>query len=119
MKAINLNKGYERHRKYSMLFIFIYCLLFLLGIKTLFHGFPDIERFFAEWMDERFTLTYIMKFGTLNFAPTQIQHPPLYHYLTFIPIAVFFAFGRLIGFFHDKVDFVRFYFNDTHYFFFI
>lgn len=106
-------------KKYNLIFIFSYVVLFLLGIKTLFHGFPDTERFFAEWMDERITLMAIVKFGTLNFAPTIIMHPPLYHYLTFIPIAMFFILGKLIGFFHDKVDFVRFYFNNTHYFFFI
>jgi hypothetical protein len=99
--------------------LFLYTILFLIGIKALFHGFPDIERFFAEWMDERISLTTIIKFGTLNFAPTQIFHPPLYHYLTFIPIAIFFIIGKLIGFFHDKIDFVRFYFNNTHYFFLI
>lgn len=99
--------------------IFIYTALFLLGIKTLFHGFPDIERFFAEWMDERIMLTNIMKFGTLNFAPSIIVLPPLYHYLTFIPIAIFFIFGKLIGFFQDRIDFVNFYFNNTHYFFLI
>lgn len=96
-----------------------YIFLFLFGIQTLFYGFPDINRFFEEWMDERFTLTMIMKFGTLNFAPTQITHPPLYHYLTFIPIAAFFIIGKLVGLFHSKIEFVRFYFNNTHYFFFI
>ncbi|MFA4991734.1 MAG: glycosyltransferase family 39 protein [Candidatus Omnitrophota bacterium] len=106
-------------KRASAAFVLIYFVLFIAGIAALFHGFPDTERFFAEWMDERITLTTIMKFGTLNFAPTQIMHPPLYHYLTFIPIALFFATGKLIGFFHDKMDFVRFYFNNTHYFFFI
>jgi hypothetical protein len=105
-------------KKYKFLYA-VFFLLFTMGIKTLFHGFPDIERFFSEWMDERLTLTIIMKFGTLNFAPTEIWHPPLYHYLTFIPIAAFFIIGRLLGFFHDKIDLLRFYFNNTHYFFFI
>lgn len=106
-------------KKTKTLLYFLYALLFLLGIKTLFHGFPDTERFFAEWMDERITITAIMKFGTLNFAPTQIMHPPLYHYMTFVPIAIFFAIGKTIGLFHDKIDFLRFYFNNTHYFFLI
>lgn len=106
-------------KKYNNIFIFAYLFLFLIGIKTLFHGFPDTERFFAEWMDERIILTSIMKFGTLNFAPSQIWHPPLYHYLTFVPIAIMFVAGRLLHFFHDKADFVSFYFNNTHYFFFI
>ena len=98
----------------------IACLfLFLFGFKALLHGFPDIERFFAEWNDERLTLTYIMKFGTLNFAPTQIWHPPLYHYLTFIPIALFYSIGKLIGLFHDKIGFMGLYFDKMHYFFFI
>jgi len=100
-------------------FFILYLLLFILGIRTLFHGFPDIERFFAEWKDERLILTSIIKFGTLNFAPTQVWHPPLYSYLTFVPIAVFYFAGKLIGIFHDKVEFVSFYFNNTHYFFFI
>ena len=108
-----------KYKKYTYIFSAIYVLLFISGIRTLFHGFPDIERFFAEWQDERIVMTVIIKFGTLNFAPTQIIHPPLYYYLTFIPIAVFFVIGKLTGFFHDKVDFVRFYFNNTHYFFFI
>jgi len=106
-------------KKQNLIFIFLYSTLFLLGIKALFHGFPDIERFFAEWMDEKLTLTYIMKFGTLNFAPTEIWHPPLYHYLTFIPIAMFYVIGKLTGLFYDKIEFVRFYFSNTHYFFFI
>jgi len=89
------------------------------GTRALLHGFPDIERFFGEWADERMTLTYIMKFGTLNFAPTQIVHPPLYHYLTFIPIGIFFVIGKLLGLFSDRIDFIRFYFNNTHYFFLI
>jgi len=97
----------------------LYAILFFIGIKTLLHGFPDIERFFAEWEDERLTLTMIMKFGTLNFAPTYIWHPPLYHYLVFIPIAIFFVIGNIIGLFHNKIDFIAFYFNNTHYFFFI
>lgn len=97
----------------------LYAALFLAGIKVLFHGFPDIERFFAEWMDEKLTLTIIMKFGTLNFAPTQIWHPPLYHYLTFIPIAIFFLIGKLAGFFNDKTEFLKLYFNNTYYFLFV
>lgn len=108
-----------KQKKENFIFWLTYGLLFVLGIKTLFHGLPDIERFFAEWMDERLVLTYIMKFGTLNFAPTMIQHPLLYHYLTFVPIALFYVIGKLIGLFHDKVEFVRFYFNHTHYFFLI
>lgn len=106
-------------KKPNLIFFPLYAILFLTGIKVLFHGLPDIERFFAEWMDERISLTTIMKFGTLNFAPTQIFHPPLYHYLTFIPVAIFFIIGQSIGFFHDKIDFVRFYFNNTYYFFLI
>lgn len=97
----------------------IYVSLFFMGIKALFHGFPDIERFFAEWMDERLALGYIMKFGTLNFVPSEIWHPPLYYYLSFIPVALFYAFGKFIGLFHDKIEFVRFYFYNTHYFFLI
>ncbi len=106
-------------KKRNLFFPLVYAILFLLGIKALFHGFPDIERFFAEWWDERLTLTYIMKFGTFNFSPTMIMHPPLYHYLTFIPIGIFYVLGKLLGFFHDKIDFARFYFNDTQYFFLI
>ncbi len=106
-------------KRRNLKWVFLYASLFILGIKTLFHGFPDIERFFAEWMNEGVTLTYIMKFGTLNFAPTQIIHPPLYHYLTFIPIGIFFVIGKLLGIFQDKIEFVRFYFNNTHYFFLI
>lgn len=106
-------------KKPNLVFFLLHAFFFLTGIKVLFHGFPDIERFFAEWMDERISLTTIIKFGTLNFAPTQVFHPPLYHYLTFIPIAIFFVTGKLIGFFNDKIDFVRFYFNNTHYFFLI
>jgi len=109
------------HRKidYNAVFYLLYAFLFLFGTRTLFHGFPDIERFFAEWNDERLTLTYIMKFGTLNFAPTQIWHPPLYHYLTFVPIALFYLTGKLIGLFHDKIGFISLYFNKMYYFFFI
>ena len=97
----------------------IYTIIFLSGIFALFHGFPDIERFFPEWMDERATLTQIMQFGTLDFTPKQIIHPPLYHYLTFIPISLFFVLGKLGGIFYDKFEFVRFYFNNTEYLFFI
>jgi hypothetical protein len=105
--------------KKGFLIKILYIALFLAGFSALTHGFPDIERFFGEWADERIALTYIMKFGTMNFAPTQIVHPPLYHYLTFIPIGAFYVFGKLLGIFTDKVDFVRFYFNNTQYFFFI
>lgn len=90
-----------------------------MGTRTLFHGFPDIERFFAEWKDERLILTSIMKFGTLSFAPTQVWHPPLYSYLTFIPIGIFYLAAKFIGVFSDKAGFLSFYFNNTHYFFFI
>jgi len=106
-------------RKGSLVFFIIYLVIFFLGLKALTHGFPDIERFFAEWMDERITLTDIMTFGTLNFAPKHIFHPPLYHYLTFIPISMFFIIGKLTGIFADKIEFVRLYFNNTHYFFLI
>lgn len=108
-------------KKYAFIFIFLYSILFLLGIKTLFHGFPDIERVFTEWMDERALLNYAMKFGTLDFRPAVfvIEHPPLYYYLIFLPIGIFYAIGRSVGLFHNNVEFVRFYFDNTHYFFLI
>ncbi|UCB56951.1 MAG: glycosyltransferase family 39 protein [Candidatus Omnitrophota bacterium] len=113
-------------KKNNLIVISIYILLFLWGITALTRGFPDTERFFSHYSDERLVLTSIMKFGsprgeagTLNLAPTSILHPPLYHYLTFIPIGAFFVIGKLTGFFSDKVDFVRFYFNNTQYFFLI
>lgn len=106
-------------KNYRLIFFFLYFSLFLLGFKTLFHGFPDIERFFAEWMDERLTLNYIMKLGIMNFAPTEIWHPPLYHYLVFIPIVLFYFTGKLLNIFCNQVDFVRFFFYNTHYFFLI
>jgi len=109
----------RKYKRSGSILICAYIVLFILGFRVLFHGFPDTERFFAEWRDERITLSAIMKLGVSNFAPTIIIHPPLYHYLTFIPIGMFFIFGKLAGFFYDKVDFVRFYFNNTHYFFFI
>jgi len=109
----------SNERRYSLIFLFICSVLFLSSVSTLFHGFPDTERFFAEWMDERMALTVIMKFGTLNFSPTEVFHPPLYHYLVFIAIAVFFSIGKLVGLFHDKIQFLQFYFNNTHYFFLI
>lgn len=106
-------------KKNKLLIAFLYLFLFVIGTRTLWHGFPDIERFFPEWMDERLTLTHIMKFGSLDFSPKDIFHPPLYHYLTFVPISLFFLIGKLIGIFSDKIDFARFYFNNTHYFFLI
>lgn len=112
----NVKSGINRN---NLVLILGYILLFVLGTKVLPHHFPDVDRFFSDWMDEGIELTMIMKFGMLNFAPTQVIHPPLYHYLTFVPVCAFFIIGKLIGLFHDKIDFVRFYFNNTQYFFLI
>lgn len=106
-------------RRESSILIFAYISLFLIGIAALFHGLPDIERFFAEWMDEKLTLTSIMKIGALNFKPPQAFHPPLYHYLTFVPIALFYLIGKVSGLFATQLDFVRFYSYHTEYFFLI
>lgn len=76
----------------------------LVGIQ---YGLP-----FAYHDDEPVVVNYALAYGTGDFNPHTFNIAPLLTYVLFFIYGIFFAIGRLIGYFHGLKDFAYLYLND-------
>lgn len=71
----------------------------------------------AEARPDELTIAFqAMKFGTFDFNPHSFNYPTFFKYLTFGVFGLYYAMGRLLGFFSGQEDFLRSFFTGAVYF---